>query len=189
LSSEKLLKVMAGPATAMDLEPYLRSLIDDGVVPQWENGKVNPSKYGSLNLKDLGIFYETFNTISECRYGMHCPWRHHPLTDAESAWIYGLGGVAFFHRVERFWKLPAIPEPTSFPPFPYPQVSHPAPSQIQRQDADDQPSPKRLRRDHGGEDDTKSMYTTRSDRSGMNGRGNRGHNHSSRHDDYYGRWA
>jgi hypothetical protein len=52
-------------------------------------------------------------------------------------------------------------QPTSFPPFPYPQICQPALSPIQ--DTDDQPSVRHPRRNTAEESETKSTHTARGD--------------------------
>ncbi|KAF2647581.1 hypothetical protein K491DRAFT_723313 [Lophiostoma macrostomum CBS 122681] len=181
LSSAKLNKVMAGPRTAMTFEPYLHSLIEAGVVEVDDNLRVNPGKYGSLYFMNLGLCYETFNTDKQCDLGTRCPWRHHPLTSTESRWIRRLGYGTFFDRVARFWSLPEVPEPTTFPKSPYLKPTGHASRQY------NEGKRKRPRVDNSEELETKSKRTALGYRYDLDRGGGRGVNHSPGLDHHYGR--
>lgn len=78
------------------------------------NGKVAPSRYGSEQRHDLGLCFATFVTRWRCEMGLKCPWRHHPLSDAERAWILDCGddrGRDFTESVDKWWAFPEIPVP------------------------------------------------------------------------------
>ena len=53
-------------------------------------GKVRPAKYGSNGHWDLGLCHVHFSTPSQCKYGEHCEYRHHPLTLEENIYITNL---------------------------------------------------------------------------------------------------
>jgi hypothetical protein len=75
------------------------------------NGKVAPGMYGSEQRHDLGLCFATFLTKKRCEMGVHCPWRHHPLSNAERAWIIEYGrqkGKDFIENVDRWWSFPEV---------------------------------------------------------------------------------
>ncbi|KAF2023468.1 hypothetical protein EK21DRAFT_118723 [Setomelanomma holmii] len=76
-------------------------------------GKVNPSKYGSILQKDLGLCYETFFTSESCRHGSRCRWRHDELTMKECQWLEALGARCVLRLVVA-WETPKIPELTQW---------------------------------------------------------------------------
>jgi hypothetical protein len=64
--------------------------------------------------KDLGLCYATFKTFKKCEMGHECPWRHHPLTSTEKAWILKIAGgkgEKFLDEVKKLWSLPDVPVP------------------------------------------------------------------------------
>ncbi|KAG9192740.1 hypothetical protein G6011_11474 [Alternaria panax] len=78
------------------------------------NGKVAPALYGSEQRHDLGLCFATFLTRKRCEMGVNCPWRHHPLSNAEKAWIIEYGkkkGKEFIDNVDRWWSHPEVPVP------------------------------------------------------------------------------
>jgi hypothetical protein len=80
------------------------------------NGKVAPSRYGSEQRHDLGLCFTTFLTRYRCEMGLDCPWRHHPLSNAERAWIIEYGkerGKEFLNNADRWWSFPEVPVPGS----------------------------------------------------------------------------
>ncbi|RAR10223.1 hypothetical protein DDE83_005184 [Stemphylium lycopersici] len=80
------------------------------------NGKVAPARYGSEQLHDFGLCFTTFLTKYCCEMGLHCPWRHHPLSATERAWITEYGkyrGKEFLDNVDRCWAFPEIPVPAA----------------------------------------------------------------------------
>lgn len=84
------------PATARDLSVVTSQLKrytrEDRHCFRFEyDGKVNPSKYGSVLALDLGLCYETFFTPHTCRLGSACPWRHEELSVRERNWMLALG--------------------------------------------------------------------------------------------------
>lgn len=109
------------PPTAYDLRPYDNYITTTySKLPRQEsflngtNGKVAPSTYGSEQLHDLGLCFTTFCTRFRCEMGEKCPWRHHPLTKAEVAWILAIGrgrGEQFVEGVEKWWQNPEVPVP------------------------------------------------------------------------------
>ena len=81
-----------------------------------ENGKVAPARYGSEQRHDLGLCFTTFLTKYCCEMGLHCPWRHHPLSATERAWIVEHGkhrGKEFLGNVDRWWAFPEMPVPAA----------------------------------------------------------------------------
>jgi hypothetical protein len=75
------------------------------------NGKVAPGMYGSEQRHDLGLCFATFLTKKRCEMGVHCPWRHHPLSNSERAWIIEYGrqkGKDFIENVDRWWSFPEV---------------------------------------------------------------------------------
>lgn len=74
-------------------------------------GKVNASHFGSTPDKDLGLCYATFVTQAACPSGASCPWRHHPLSEEEKAWIRGNGCAMFLDIVGESWGTPSVPVP------------------------------------------------------------------------------
>jgi hypothetical protein len=84
------------PASARDLAKYSELVAARGVRfhPRFRypsDGKVRPTLYGSTQLYDLGLCYETFYTTQPCRLGFACFWRHEPLTLEEKSWLRALG--------------------------------------------------------------------------------------------------
>ncbi|RYN36046.1 hypothetical protein AA0119_g10673 [Alternaria tenuissima] len=78
------------------------------------NGKVAPALYGSEQRHDLGLCFATFLTRKRCEMGVNCPWRHHPLSNAEKAWIIEYGkkkGKEFIDNNDRWWSYPEVPVP------------------------------------------------------------------------------
>ncbi|KAI4648387.1 uncharacterized protein J4E79_010009 [Alternaria viburni] len=55
------------------------------------NGKIAPGMYGSEQRHDLGLCFTTYLTKKRCEMGVKCPWRHHPLSNTEKAWIIKYG--------------------------------------------------------------------------------------------------
>ncbi|CAN9187364.1 unnamed protein product [Alternaria alternata] len=109
------------PATVQDLRGY-----DHRVKVMYErkpknqrfinggNGKVAPALYGSEQRHDLGLCFATFLTRKRCEMGVNCPWRHHPLSNAEKAWIIEYGkkkGKEFIDNNDRWWSYPEVPVP------------------------------------------------------------------------------
>jgi hypothetical protein len=85
-------------------------------IPRFQHGdgKVNPSAYGSRLERDLGLCYATFKTRHMCEMGHKCPWRHHPLTSAEEAWILNIAGNkghSFVEDANALWRSPDVPVP------------------------------------------------------------------------------
>ena len=75
------------------------------------NGKIAPARYGSEQRHDLGLCFATFLTRKRCEMGVDCPWRHHPLSNAEKAWIIEYGkkkGKEFIDNVDRWWSFPEV---------------------------------------------------------------------------------
>ncbi|KAH6858857.1 hypothetical protein BKA58DRAFT_299583, partial [Alternaria rosae] len=78
------------------------------------NGKVAPGMYGSEQRHDLGLCFTTYLTKKRCEMGVRCPWRHHPLSNSERAWIIVYGkqkGKEFIENVDRWWSFPEVPVP------------------------------------------------------------------------------
>ncbi|CAN9099795.1 unnamed protein product [Alternaria alternata] len=109
------------PATVQDLRGY-----DHRIKVMYErkpknqrfinggNGKVAPALYGSEQRHDLGLCFATFLTRKRCEMGVNCPWRHHPLSNAEKAWIIEYGkkkGKEFIDNNDRWWSYPEVPVP------------------------------------------------------------------------------
>ncbi|CAN9083102.1 unnamed protein product [Alternaria sp. RS040] len=109
------------PATVQDLRGY-----DHRIKVMYErkpknqrfinggNGKVAPALYGSEQRQDLGLCFATFLTRKRCEMGVNCPWRHHPLSNAEKAWIIEYGkkkGKEFIDNNDRWWSYPEVPVP------------------------------------------------------------------------------
>lgn len=104
------------PKTAYNLVRYSR-----GINRYSDNNKRNSRKddcakvsvwsLGSTPDKDLGLCYATFLTQSACRSGTSCPWRHHPLSEEEKAWIRGNGRTGFLDIVDDCWAKPGVPVP------------------------------------------------------------------------------
>lgn len=72
-------------------------------------GKVAPTVYGSDKTKDLGLCFRTFSTRSRCEMRVSCPWRHHPLSEAEKSWIVTNDeerGRKFLQETDKFWHIP-----------------------------------------------------------------------------------
>ena len=106
------------PATVQDLRGY-----DHRIKVMYErkpknqrfinggNGKVAPALYGSEQRHDLGLCFATFLTRKRCEMGVNCPWRHHPLSNAEKAWIIEYGkkkGKEFIDNNDRWWSYPEV---------------------------------------------------------------------------------
>jgi hypothetical protein len=75
------------------------------------NGKVAPGAYGSEQRHDLGLCFATFLTRKRCEMGVACPWRHHPLSNAERAWVVEYGkskGKDFIGYMDRWWAFPEV---------------------------------------------------------------------------------
>jgi hypothetical protein len=101
------------PVTAKDLDAYeMHVLASQSPSPSEaeNNGKVNPSKYGSIKEYDLGLCYKTFYTGEACRHGTKCPWRHAPLRDDERAWMAELGAKAAIDLMDLACTMPCRPE-------------------------------------------------------------------------------
>jgi hypothetical protein len=79
------------------------------------HGKLNPSKYGSIREKDLGLCYETFFTSKVCKHGSRYRWRHGKLTQEECEWVLALGANCL-HRMVCCWSAGGLPELTPFFP-------------------------------------------------------------------------
>jgi hypothetical protein len=77
------------------------------------DGKVNPSKYGSILVFDLGLCYETFFIPRTCRLGSACPWRHVELSAQETAWMSALGARCVAYMVYS-QSVPVAPKITSW---------------------------------------------------------------------------
>ncbi|KAI4605025.1 hypothetical protein J4E83_010896 [Alternaria metachromatica] len=78
------------------------------------NGKIAPGMYGSEQRHDLGLCFTTYLTKKRCEMGVKCPWRHHPLSNTEKAWIIKYGkqkGEEFIENVDRWWNFPETPVP------------------------------------------------------------------------------
>jgi hypothetical protein len=78
------------------------------------DGKVNPSAYGSVLQYDFGLCYGTFRTLYMCEMGIRCPWRHHPLSAREKAWIEEVArgkGTYFIQVTDKCWASPDVPVP------------------------------------------------------------------------------
>lgn len=111
------------PPTAYDLRGYdYHVYVKYSRLPKQQrffngaNGKVAPSRYGSEQRHDLGLCFTTFLTRHRCEMGLYCPWRHHPISEAERAWIVDYGrdrGRAFLDNVDRWWAVPELPLPGS----------------------------------------------------------------------------
>jgi hypothetical protein len=104
------------PHSVRDLEELTAHMREFTVVNRFHfvydyDGKINPSKYGSIGTLDLGLCYETHHTHQRCRLGKTCVWRHAELTLAEKSWMISIGAnrVAFFEEC-RTW--PEEPEET-----------------------------------------------------------------------------
>jgi hypothetical protein len=110
------------PATVQDLRGY-----DHRIKVMYErkpknqrfinggNGKVAPALYGSEQRHDLGLCFATFLTRKRCEMGVNCPWRHHPLSNAEKAWIIEYGknkGKEFIDNNDRWWSYPEVSHTT-----------------------------------------------------------------------------
>lgn len=75
------------------------------------NGKIAPGIYGSEQRHDLGLCFTTYLTKKRCEMGVRCPWRHHPLSNSERAWIIEYGkqkGKEFIDNVDRWWSFPEV---------------------------------------------------------------------------------
>ena len=75
------------------------------------NGKIAPGMYGSEQRHDLGLCFTTYLTKKRCEMGVKCPWRHHPLSNTEKAWIIKYGkqkGEEFLDNVDRWWNFPEV---------------------------------------------------------------------------------
>ena len=75
------------------------------------NGKIAPGMYGSEQRHDLGLCFTTYLTKKRCEMGVKCPWRHHPLSNTEKAWIIKYGkqkGEEFIDNVDRWWAFPEV---------------------------------------------------------------------------------
>jgi hypothetical protein len=81
------------PVNAFDLRRYEAQPFPGRTA---NNYRVNPTRYGSIRAKDLGLCQETFLENRACCHGMACPWRHQSLTDEERAWIAKLEGLPQF---------------------------------------------------------------------------------------------
>ncbi|KAH7088119.1 hypothetical protein FB567DRAFT_331604 [Paraphoma chrysanthemicola] len=120
--SSKEVFLQSAPRTARDLVAYTKKVESECMygLPSPEglinNGKVNPSKYGSVGAKDLGLCYETFLTSKACKHGCECRWRHANLTKEEDEWIQLLGGDCLA-RMRRHWSSGGSPELTTCFPF------------------------------------------------------------------------
>jgi hypothetical protein len=100
------------PVSVFDLRRYEAQLFPDRNA---NNYRVNPTRYGSVRAKDLGLCQETFLEDKACRYGMECPWRHQSLTEEERAWIAKLeGGPQFPARSDAKYAIPCKPVISSF---------------------------------------------------------------------------
>jgi hypothetical protein len=107
--------------TAYDLRGYERCVAremwnrpEGERVLNVDNGKVAPAMYGSGLLQDFGLCYQTFLARRRCEMGLNCPWRHHPLSNAERSWLVKYGGEKgwmFIEKVEAFWAYPGVPVP------------------------------------------------------------------------------
>jgi hypothetical protein len=71
------------------VQPFQHGVPDSKV--RYNDGKLNPSKYGSIMELDLRLCYEAFFTMKPCRFGNCCRWRHGKLADGEIAWMRMLG--------------------------------------------------------------------------------------------------
>jgi hypothetical protein len=115
--------LVKAPPTAYDLRGYEQRIVREYADrPKKErfinpnNGKVPFSIYGSASCYDLGLCFATFLTRKRCEMGLVCPWRHHPLSNAERAWLIEHGkerGKDFIERMDRFWAFPEVPLPGS----------------------------------------------------------------------------
>jgi hypothetical protein len=65
-----------------------------------DNGKIDPTKYGSISSFDLGLCYETHFTHQSYRLDSACIWRHSELTSTERSWIVSLGANRLGHLDE-----------------------------------------------------------------------------------------
>lgn len=77
------------------------------------DGKVNPTKYGSVSQRDLGLCYETFLTTNPCRLGKACLWRHKNLDESEVHWMDSIGANCV-HGMKECCVSPQQPECTKW---------------------------------------------------------------------------
>jgi hypothetical protein len=111
-------KVEVVPPTVQDLRGYdyrIQVMYESKPMNQrfvnGGNGKIAPARYGSEQRHDLGLCFATFLTRKRCEMGINCPWRHHPLSNAERAWIIEYGkkmGKEFIDNVDRWWAFPEV---------------------------------------------------------------------------------
>jgi len=110
------------PCTAYDLRNYEQRIGNTLVDPKSYShsrtiqGKIKTFVYSALRHFDLGLCHATFLTGAECRMGMKCPWRHHPLREEEIKWMLANTQDEhqihkFLQDVERCWNSPRIPLP------------------------------------------------------------------------------
>jgi hypothetical protein len=97
------------PPLAVNLKKYHARRSNSN--SQSGHGKVDPSEYGSNEELDLGLCSKTFTGPTKCDFGIHCWWRHSPLTDEEIDWINTLGKPGFAALCVASWNAPTVPEP------------------------------------------------------------------------------
>jgi len=107
------------PSTATDLHAYNMYVLPDmhgepRAGGHGNDGKVNPSKYGSIKELDLGLCYETFFSDKDCRHGGRCRWRHAFFRPEERSWISSLGAKGVVDLMEYAWRTPHAPVCSAF---------------------------------------------------------------------------
>jgi hypothetical protein len=100
----------------LHVQPFQHGATDsDG---HYNDGKLNPKRYGSIKELDLGLCYEAFFTKQTCRFRSQCRWRHDGLTEDKIVWMVSLGtkaeAIAWMHTC---WRSPSKSQLTPwFPP-------------------------------------------------------------------------
>lgn len=91
--SLKLQYLRNSPLSTRHLGPYTPFVIKKMAVAELKcplrhpsDGKLRPTLYGSNQLFDIGLCYETFYTSEPCRLGDECYWRHEELSIKERLW-------------------------------------------------------------------------------------------------------